>query len=60
MRARFGLADIGALEPADVGALEPLLTLAQEWVYIMAKTLEISGAIKGLNALPKAGATVDH
>jgi len=36
------------------------LALAEEWIYIAAKTLEVSWAIKGLNALPKAGATVEH
>jgi len=46
--------------PVDFGALEPLLALAQEWIYIAAKALEVSWAIERLDALPKAGATVEH
>lgn len=45
---------------ADVGALEPLLALAQERIHITTKTLKIGWAIEGLDALPKAGATLEH
>jgi hypothetical protein len=36
------------------------LALAEEGIHIMAKALNISWAIEGLDALPKAGATLEH